>query len=97
MIFVGLMAGIFGKTAEIKWLTMTGVTIAIAGIFLIAGYGFFRETRPRRRRSNVQMPNVPTSVENAGTTNKLLPVGEPDYIPSVVENTTELLKDSIKR
>jgi predicted nucleic acid-binding Zn ribbon protein len=40
---------------------------------------------------------TPQSIEKADTTNKLLPPTDPDYIPSVVEDTTHLLKTPAKR
>jgi len=98
LMFVGLMVAIFGKMFEMRPLAYLGLAVLLTGAFIFAVYGFLRETRPRRR--SMRKPVAPTpqvSVEKADTTNKLLPVGENDFIPSVVENSTELLKNSSKR
>ncbi|MEP6705257.1 MAG: hypothetical protein ABJB34_10680, partial [Acidobacteriota bacterium] len=73
-----------------RWLTFTGVFITIGGMFLMAAYSLIRQSSPRRRR--VKAAKTLADVLRADTTNKLLPIGENDFVPSVVENTTELLK-----
>ena len=91
------MISIFGKMFEMRWVAYLGLIVMMTGAFIIAAYGFIRETRPRRRAPNAEQPVQPVSIENADTTNKLLPVGDADFIPSVVENTTELLKTPSRR
>mgnify|MGYP003576308745 CR=1 FL=1 len=98
LMFVGLMVAIFGKMFEMRPLAYLGLAVLLTGAFIFAVYGFFPETRAEKR--SMRKPVAPTpqvSVEKADTTNKLLPVGENDFIPSVVENSTELLKNSSKR
>jgi hypothetical protein len=51
--FIGLMVGIAGKMAEIKWLTFTGVFVVLAGMFLIAA-GSMMGSSPRKRRRQRQ-------------------------------------------
>jgi predicted nucleic acid-binding Zn ribbon protein len=98
LIFVGLMVAIFGKMFEMKWLAYTGLAVMMTGAFLIAAYGMIRETRPRKSRPPALKAKSPVvSVEKVDTTNKLLPIGQADYIPSVVENTTDLLQTPLKR
>ena len=98
LIFVGLMVAIFGKMFEMKWLAYTGLAVMMTGAFLIAAYSMLRETRPRKPRPLASDPEARAiSVEKADTTNKLLPVGQANYIPSVVENTTDLLETPVKR
>jgi hypothetical protein len=103
MIFVGLLVAIFGKMFEMKWLAYLGLVVLFTGAFIIAAYGLMRETRPRRRKAAQREPaeraemTTPPSLEKADTTNKLLPPTDPDYIPSVVEDTTNLLKTPAKR
>jgi hypothetical protein len=96
--FAGLMVAIFGKMFDMRWLAYLGLAVMMTGAFVIAAYGFLRETRPHRRaHPGIAPPVVRTSVEKADTTNKLLPVGNDDYIPSVVEESTELLKSRLER
>ena len=93
LMFVGLMVAMFGKMFEMKWLAYSGLAVMMTGAFIAALYGFLRETRPRTRSANrTDMTTPPPSIEKADTTSKLLPIGQVDYIPSVVENTTDLLK-----
>ena len=88
--FGGLLISMAGKLAELRWLTFTGVFVMVIGIFLMAAFGMMRELRPRKRReAHFQKPEP---VLRADTTNKLLPIPDNDFIPSVVEGTTNLLK-----
>jgi len=90
--FVGLMVAIFGKMFEMKWLAYLGLVILLTGAFVFAIFGFLFDSRPRRRAASPANFRAPErSIEKADTTNKLLPVGETDYVPSVIEKTTELL------
>lgn len=99
MMFIGLLIGIGGKMFEMRWLAYLGLVILFTGAFIIAAYGFLRETSPRRRQK--PLPDKPASaqleIEKADTTNKLLPVSDADYIPSVIDNTTELLDTQVRR
>jgi predicted nucleic acid-binding Zn ribbon protein len=100
MMFIGLLVAMFGKMFEMRWLSYLGLVVMFTGAFIIAAYGFLRETRPRKRaknRANNVLPTPSLSVEKADTTSKLLPVGDDDYIPSVIENTTNLLETPAKR
>jgi len=99
MMFVGLLINIGGKMFEVMWVSYLGLVILFTGAFIFAAYAFLRETRPRRLAK--PLPEEPVSaqlvLEKADTTNKLLPLSDPDYIPSVVDNTTELLETPAKR
>jgi hypothetical protein len=90
VIFVGIMTGISGDMAGLRWLKFTGVFIAIAGMFSIAGASLIM-SMPKNGRRKPKHIDPPTSLERADTTNKLLPIAETDYVPSIVENTTDLL------
>lgn len=93
LMFLGLMVSMFGKMFEMRWLAYLGLAVMMTGAFIIAAYGFLRETRPRKRpRDLTDLPTPLPSVEKADTTNKLLPVGDANYIPSVIESTTSLLE-----
>ena len=91
VIFLGIIAGISGDMAGLKWLKFTGVFISIAGMFSMAGASIIM-SMPKTERVKRGKADQPRSLERADTTNKLLPIGDDDFIPSVVENTTELLQ-----
>lgn len=94
-VFGGLFAAMTGKLFDLRWLIFTGVFIMLGGMFLVAAYALVRETRPRKRkRKAVERPD-PTL--QADKTNKLLPLGDNDFVPSVVERTTDPLKTPAPR
>jgi predicted nucleic acid-binding Zn ribbon protein len=100
MMFLGLLVAMFGKMFDMRWLAYLGLVILLTGAFVIAVYAFLKDTRPRmraRRPVDELQPAGPASIEKADTTNKLLPIGEQDYIPSVTEKTTNLLETPAKR
>ena len=101
VMFAGLLVAIFGKMFEMPWLKFLGLVVLLTGAFVIAAYAYLGETRPRKR-AKVKIPpkTFPSAdliIEKADTTNKLLPVGVDDYIPSVIDDTTELLETPAKR
>ena len=94
MIFGGLLIAMGGKLWATKWVVFLGLLITFGGMFAIAAYGLLRQMSPRRPKRVVESDS-PTETEpalRADTTNKLLPIGENDFIPSVVDDTTDLLK-----
>ncbi len=101
VIFIGVVIGILGKKAlASELITLIGVFIALAGMFFMAAMPYLRRSRPRKQK--VSPSPQPDTLARADTTNKLLPVGEDDFIPSVTEGTTELLntparKQSVRR
>ena len=95
IMFCGIMIAIGGGMAEIKLLTFIGVAIALAGMFMIPAYSLMGNSRPRKRK-NVPTPHTST-IESADTTNKLLPIGQNEFIPSITEGTTNLLKTPSKK
>ncbi|PYT01978.1 MAG: hypothetical protein DMF63_03850 [Acidobacteria bacterium] len=94
-IFGGLLIAMGAKMWSVKWLLFVGLVITFGGMFAIAAFGLIRQTRPRKSRPILTSQPAP-AILAADTTNKLLPIGENDFIPSVVENTTELLKTGSK-
>jgi len=96
LIFSGLLIAMGGKLWAVKWVIFSGLIIMFAGVFPIAAYGLIRQTRPRRSKPIVT-PKQQAEILAADTTNKLLPIGDNDFIPSVVDDTTELLKTPAKR
>jgi hypothetical protein len=94
MLFGGLLIAMAGKLWATKWVIFVGLLITFGGMFAIAAYGLLRQMSPRRSKRAAE-PDSPTETEatlRADTTNKLLPIGENDFIPSVVEDTTDMLK-----
>lgn len=89
---------------ELRWLKFTGVYILLVGFLSLVGAnlilqriaemraGWRVEDAKAKRRAATQP--APPPLERADTTNKLPPVPANDLIPpSVVEGTTELLKE----
>ena len=91
LIFGGMLIVMGAKMWAIKWLIFTGLVITFGGMFCIAAYGLLLQTRPRKSKP-VLTPHQQPEILAADTTNKLLPIGDNDFIPSVVDSTTELLK-----
>src|SRR5205809_6754852 len=100
-IFAGLLTAMGGKMFEMRWLAYLGLVVMMTAAFVMAAFAFLRETRPRgRTMKQGDVPAFSTTVEKADTTNKLLPLGQEDYIdpvPSVIESTTSLLETPLKR
>ena len=95
--FGGLLISMGGKLWGEKLVLFTGLIITFVGMFSIAAFGMIRQTRPRRRKPAPTPQSKQPEILAADTTNKLLPIGDNDFIPSVVENTTELLKTPAAR
>lgn len=93
--FVGLFVAMAGKILDMRWLSFTGLFIMICAMFGVAAYALVRETRPRKR--GTRQPMKPQAIEQANTTNRLLPIGDNDFIPSVTDRTTDLLETPAKK
>lgn len=90
MIFGGLLLAMGGKIFDVKWVIFTGLVIMMSGVFFVAAYGLLRQSRPRKFKARPsQHPEI---LSPADTTNKLLPLADTEFIPSVTERTTDLLK-----
>ncbi|MEO6654688.1 MAG: hypothetical protein ABIO36_01255 [Pyrinomonadaceae bacterium] len=91
MSFGGILIAMTGKMGDIRWLTFAGVFLSIAGMFFVAAYPMLRSLLPRKRpAAHAAQPEFLSPV---GTTKKLSPVDGSTFIPSVTENTTNLLHD----
>ncbi len=88
--FGGIMVALTGKMLDLRWLTFLGVFSSISGMFLMASLGMMRQSRQRKSKPT-RTPEAESQLQ-AQTTNKLLPIGENNFIPSVTESTTNLLK-----
>lgn len=91
MVFAGIFTSLAGSLFNQRGIVFVGVFLLVAGMFFIAAYPMLRSLLPRKRSAagNTQ----PESLAHAETTKKLAPVDDNSFIPSVTENTTNLLND----
>ena len=90
VMFIGVAIGVIGKKlVHEDIVTVVGVLVSLAGMFL-AAYPYLSPSRPKKydpsvsTRPEVLTPSQPT---------KYLPQGSNiEYIPSITERTTDLLK-----
>ncbi|CAN5331902.1 hypothetical protein BH10ACI3_BH10ACI3_16100 [soil metagenome] len=94
MAFGGIMLALSGKIIDIRWMLFAGVFISIFGMFFIAAFPLLRSSL--RRKPRLDVVDQPGPQLAAPTTRKLSPIGDSDFIPSVVEGTTELLKEPVR-
>ena len=96
LIFGGLLVAMGGKLWAVKWVIFAGLLITFGGMFCITAYAMLHQSGPRKSKRASPRSAEPVTLA-ADTTNKLLPVGDNDFLPSVVENTTELLGARVPR
>ncbi len=90
MAFGGIMVALTGGTINVRTVVLLGVFISISGMFFIAAYPMLRSSL--KRQKTAALPQE--SLANAPTTKKLSPIGDFEYVPaSVTESTTNLLRD----
>ena len=91
IMFAGVVLGIIGKKLfNIDIVSVVGVLLSVAGMFMIA-YPFIFPS-PRRRQDAVPRQQ-PGSMKPADPTKKLTQMNDIDFISaSVTEGTTDLLK-----
>jgi hypothetical protein len=93
--FGGIVIALAGKMLlQLDLVTFIGVLISLSGMFFIAAYPFL--TASIRRGYAPGRNPQPESLPHADTTNKLPPISETDFVPSVTENTTNLLKIPVR-
>ncbi len=90
MAFGGILIAMGGKMFDQRLVTFLGAFISIAGMFFIAAYPFIRPSRSQKH--NAGLPSQPESLSPVETTKKLSPNGDIDFVASVTEETTNLLK-----
>jgi hypothetical protein len=95
MVFAGVFAAMSGKMFDLRWLIFAGTFIMLTGACLLLVVAFIYDTRPRKRKP-VSLPQPPT-LSPADTTNKLQPIGDDVFVPSITEKTTDLLKTPMRR
>ena len=92
MMFIGVAIGIIGKKLMHKELiTVVGALVSVAGMFLVA-YPFLLPWPPKKYDSS---PSSQPEVLIQSQPTKSLPQGiNSEYLPSITERTTDLLKSS---
>jgi hypothetical protein len=90
IMFAGAVLGIIGKMLlHVDIVTVVGVLLAVAGIFIVA-YPYLLSSPTRKR--DTAAPSRPEILTPVESTKKLPKMSDIDFIPSVTEGTTELLK-----
>ena len=97
LIFGGLLMAMGGKMWAIKWLTFLGLVITFGGMFGIAAFALFRDTRSRHRKGAGGLLVEEPKTLRGDATRKLPALEDTDFVPSVVDDTTELLKTPVLR
>ncbi len=91
MMFGGIIIALASKALlNQDVITLVGVLISIAGMFVIAAYPILFPKQSTRR--DVRHPTPNAALAPAETTNKLPPMSDIDFVPSVTEKTTDLLR-----
>ena len=88
--FVGVAIGVIGKMLlHVETVTVVGVLLSLAGMFFVV----YPYLIPPRRTKQVTAPSpLPEVLFRAEPTRRLPQANNIDNIPSVTENTTDLLK-----
>lgn len=91
MMFIGVAVGLIGKKLiHEDIVTVVGVLISLAGMFLTA-YPYLSPPQPKKYDS---IPSSKPEVLKRTQATKSLPQGSnTDYVPSITERTTDLLKN----
>jgi hypothetical protein len=90
LMFIGVAVGVTGKMLiHENIFTVVGVLLSVAGMFLVA----YSSLSPSRPRSYNSIPSSKAEVLTQTQTARSLPQGSnTDYVPSITERTTDLLK-----
>jgi len=88
--FVGVAIGVIGKKLmHEEIVTVIGILMSLAGMFL-TGYPYLR---PSSRKDSRSASSSRELTKQSPPVNQL-PEGRTDYVPSITERTTDLLKSS---
>jgi hypothetical protein len=90
IIFIGVAIGVIGKMLmHEEVVTVVGVLVSLEGMFLTV----YPYLSPSRRQKSIpsSQPEVPAQSQ---PTRYLLPESNIEYVPSISERTTDLLKNS---
>ena len=92
MMFIGVVIGIMGKKLLHKELvTVVGALVSVAGMFLVA-YPFLSSWSPKKYDSSPS--SQPEVLTQSQPTKSLPQATNNEYLPSITERTTDLLKSS---
>ncbi len=93
IMFIGVAIGVMGKMLiHEDIVTVVGVLVSLVGMFLTV-YPYLSPSPRRKFDSDPSLqPEVPTSSQPA---KYLSPEGNIEYVPSITERTTDLLKSSL--
>jgi hypothetical protein len=92
VMFLGVALGVIGKMAmHNDMVTVVGVLISLAGMFLTA-YPYVAPSS--RRKHNSIQSSRPEVLRPSPPTSYLPPESSIEYVPSITERTTGLLKNS---
>ena len=90
IMFVGVAIGVIGKKLmHEEIVTVIGILMSLAGMFL-TGYPYLR---PSSRKDSRSASSSRELTKQSPPVNQL-PEGRTDYVPSITERTTDLLKSS---
>ena len=92
IMFVGVAIGVIGKKfLHDEFVTVVGILAALAGMFLTV-YPYL--SPPRREREGSESPAPPEVLLRAQPQKYLPRESNIEYVPSITERTTNLLKNS---
>lgn len=93
MMFIGVAIGVVSKKLlHQDIITVVGVLISLLGMFLSV-YPFLAP--PRRNKSDSSLSSQPEVLTTSQPTEFLPQASNVEYIPSVTERTTDLLKEPV--
>lgn len=93
LFFAGVAIALVGTMLlHLDIVRTVGIFTMLVGMFLI-GYPIIAP--PRRRKGVVEVSPPPEALPRAETTRKLPEMSDIDFVPSVTEGTTELLKTPV--
>lgn len=92
IMFIGVAIGVIGKKLlHVDIVTVVGVLLSLLGMFLSV-YPFLAP--PRRREHDSTPSTQPEELTQSQPAKTLPPEGAREYVPSITERTTDLLKNT---
>lgn len=91
IMFVGVAIGVIGKMSMHEELvTVIGILMSLVGMFLTS----YPYLRPSSRKDSRSSSSAARELNRQSPLVNQLPEGRIDYVPSITERTTDLLKNS---
>ena len=91
LMLIGAAIGVVGKKLlHEDIITVVGVLISLLGMFLTV----YPYLKPARRQKDVYLPSSQSKVPASSPAERLPQATDIDYVPSITERTTDLLKSS---